>query len=135
MSENFALRHRATGVYRLECKDCYNASKQTAYRLSPEKREQQKQAQLQLKARNKQFVWDYLRNHPCVDCGETDIVVLEFDHVRGEKYKNVSLIAGCSSGLQTLISEIEKCEVVCANCHRKRTAMRSGWAKAAYGTS
>ena len=39
-------------------------------------------------------LYDYLEQHHCVDCGENDPVVLEFDHVRGEKAYNVSAM-GC----------------------------------------
>jgi hypothetical protein len=77
------------------------------------------------RAANKAFIIDYLRVHPCVDCGETDIVVLEFDHLR-DKRANVSyLIQG--GEMQRLCEEIEKCDVVCANCHRRRTARRANW--------
>src|SRR3546814_8531418 len=65
----------------------------------------------------------HLRAHPCVDCGETDPVVLEFDHLR-DKVGNVSAMVH-SNELWRLVDEIEKCEVVCANCHRRRTARRA----------
>jgi len=64
-------------------------------------------------------------NHPCVGCGETDPVVLEFDHVRGEKKWNVAMCYGRS--MESLVEEIAKCEIRCANCHRRRTAEHRGW--------
>ena len=75
---------------------------------------------------------EYLLSHPCVDCGEKDPVVLEFDHVRGVKEWNVSLLVRSNSSWKRVLEEIEKCEVVCANCHKRRTAERcpEGWAKA-----
>ena len=79
---------------------------------------------------NEGFVLDYLKAHPCMDCGETDPVVLEFDHVRGAKRNLVSTLAHQGYTLGTLVTEIEKCDVVCANCHRRRTAQRGNFYKA-----
>jgi L-lysine 2,3-aminomutase len=70
-------------------------------------------------------VIEYLREHPCVDCGETDPIVLEFDHLR-DKIANVSAMALAKRPWRVILAEIEKCEVVCANCHRRRTLARSG---------
>jgi hypothetical protein len=67
----------------------------------------------------------YLRTHPCVDCGESNPVVLEFDHLR-DKLDNVSGLVRRLTNWTVIEKEIEKCEVVCANCHRIRTAQRSG---------
>ena len=63
--------------------------------------------------------------HPCVDCGESDIVVLEFDHLR-DKTANVSYLISTGE-IPRIKEEIAKCEVVCANCHRRRTSERGGW--------
>ena len=71
----------------------------------------------------KVFVLEYLLTHPCVDCGETDIRVLDFDHVDPALKKgnvaSISQSGNCS--LKTLIAEIAKCMVRCSNCHRKKT--------------
>ena len=71
----------------------------------------------------------HLETHPCVDCGETDIIVLEFDHVgeAGSKEFIISNAARDGIGIKRLKAEIAKCEVRCANCHRKKTYERSGW--------
>lgn len=75
-------------------------------------------------AKNQAFMLQYLLDHPCVDCGEDDIVVLQFDH-QGNKVADVSRMRYCS--LTKLKEEILKCEVVCANCHARRTAAQFGW--------
>lgn len=67
---------------------------------------------------NKNFVAEYLKNHFCVDCNNSDPIVLEFDHVRGIKFKNVCDLVRGGYPLKTLKNEIEKCDVRCANCHR-----------------
>lgn len=69
-------------------------------------------------------MWDYLLKHPCVDCGETDPVVLEFDHVRGLKKYFVSTLIRKGYPILTIKREIMKCDVRCANCHRRVTAER-----------
>ena len=61
---------------------------------------------------------NYLASHPCVDCGITEIDVLEFDHVRGKKLFNIR--SGVHSFTETQ-EEIAKCEVRCANCHVRKT--------------
>lgn len=73
------------------------------------------------------FILDYLKTHPCVDCGETNPVVLEFDHVRGEKYFNIGRASTHNISLPRLEAEMAKCDVRCANCHRKRTYIEAGY--------
>ena len=71
------------------------------------------------------YILEYLLKNPCVDCGEADPVVLEFDHVRGIKRDSVSVLK--RSSLKAVKEEIKKCEVRCANCHRRKTAKQFGW--------
>ena len=69
-------------------------------------------------------IWSHLLAHPCADCGETDPIVLEFDHLRDKLY-NISSMVRTVLSWAPIRREIEKCEVVCANCHRRRTAQRA----------
>ena len=71
------------------------------------------------------FLMAYFRDHPCADCGETDPVVLEFDHLRDKKFV---IAAGIRNrNWNDVLDEIAKCDVVFANCHRRRTAKRGGF--------
>ena len=71
--------------------------------------------------RNKEYVKAHLEKSPCIDCGISDIRVLEFDHVRGVKHKNISDLSKHGASIKKLQEEIDKCEVRCANCHRIKT--------------
>jgi ribosomal 50S subunit-associated protein YjgA (DUF615 family) len=67
----------------------------------------------------------FLHRHPCVDCGETDPLVLEFDHLEDKEFN-------IGQGLRDrawreVLAEMKKCDVVCANCHRRRTNRRGGF--------
>lgn len=64
---------------------------------------------------------NYLLRNPCIICGETDIRVLEFDHVTPET-KSFNIGDRSNRTWPTLLKEIEKCRVLCANCHRRHTA-------------
>lgn len=90
-----------------------------------------KETQRKIRVRNKAYLRKYLEEHPCVDCGETDIRCLEFDHIdRSTKSQNVGRM--CSSMHYSLVriqKEIEKCIVRCANCHRKKTYFDMNWTK------
>jgi hypothetical protein len=77
--------------------------------------------------RNARFIVSYFLDHPCVDCGESDPIVLEFDHVRGEKEDSVAALVNHACSIERLRKEVDKCEVRCANCHRRRTAQQRGW--------
>ena len=69
----------------------------------------------------------YLLAHPCVDCGESDVRVLEFDHREDEKkLAEVSVLVARLVAWERIEAEIAKCDVRCANCHRRVTAERAG---------
>lgn len=58
---------------------------------------------------------------PCMDCGGTyPTSVMDFDH-RDPSEKSFTISQKRQCGLQMLLAEIAKCDVVCANCHRIRT--------------
>lgn len=73
---------------------------------------------------------DDLKSAPCVDCGKVyPPYVMHFDHVpgRGIKLFNIGAWTGgrTVSTMESLLEEIAKCDLVCANCHAIRTWERS----------
>jgi hypothetical protein len=74
----------------------------------------------------REYVWNYMLEHPCVECGETDPRVLTFDHVdpADKKYTIASMR---SYPLTSVKREIAKCRVLCANCHMRHTYSQRGW--------
>lgn len=77
----------------------------------------------------KDYLVSYLKEHPCIDCGESDPVVLEFDHVTGTKENSICRMTFIGCSLAKIQKEIEKCVVRCANCHRRKTAKQLGYYK------
>jgi hypothetical protein len=69
-----------------------------------------------------------LKKSKCIDCENNQWAVLEFDHVRGEKIREVSYLM-VSSCIEKIQEEIDKCEIRCANCHRLKTMKQFGWAR------
>lgn len=64
------------------------------------------------------------KNKPCFDCGILyPYWIMQFDHVRGIKNFNIGTM-WYKKGLQKILEEIEKCDIVCANCHAERTFRR-----------
>lgn len=108
------------------CKSCAIAARVDHY--------QTHRAETLLVVRQRQMVlrkqlWQLRVGQSCQDCGETDPVVLDFDHVQGTKRWNVSSMVNSGYSWESILGEVKKCEVVCANCHRRRTAKRAGWTR------
>lgn len=79
-----------------------------------------------LKSKEFEYIYRYFQSHPCIDCGESDIRVLEFDHKdRANKKDAVSILITRGIPFRKIVEEIGKCDVRCANCHRKKTANES----------
>lgn len=70
----------------------------------------------------KKWIYKYQKDHPCVDCGESDVLSLDFDHIKGRKRYNIAhafMIKNMT--VAKLKTEVAKCEIRCGKCHRIRT--------------
>jgi hypothetical protein len=120
--------------YGSKCRDCMKIYRKAHYLANPERIKANVQAAREERKRGiEKYLLEYLLEHPCIDCGNNDPRVLEFDHINPAlKTINVSQLLGGDHIWSTVYEEIVKCEVRCANCHRIRTqrqfsTFRVGW--------
>ena len=118
--EDFSKQSKSPNGYGSYCKECKNKIDKERYHSDIKYKQKKRDQKAEFTKRNQQFVYEYLLLHPCVDCGETDPIVLEFDHIYG-KDKGISQMISKHS-LERIKNEIEKCDIRCANCHRRKTA-------------
>lgn len=75
-------------------------------------------------------MFNYLLDKSCVHCKISDPRVLEFDHLkRHEKEHSISMLLRDAWSWEPVQKEIDKCRILCANCHRIHTAKQMGWKK------
>ena len=127
--DEFNFKVRSLGLRQPWCRDCQHGHQRTWYEKHTEQEKDRTQRRrVKVREEAREFVYQYLSTHPCVKCGETDPVVLEFDHIRGKAANVGTLItSGCS--LERIKLEISLCQVLCSNCHRKKTAEEYKWSK------
>lgn len=118
-SNDFARNRTKSDGLQNVCRVCTKTYNRQRYIEDPQR---QLAANRVTKERNRQRFIDYKQTLSCTDCGNVDWRVLEFDHL-SDKIGNVSELA-IHWSWERLMTEIEKCEVVCANCHRIRTHER-----------
>jgi hypothetical protein len=120
---DFSWRRRAKFQRDTFCRACRAAYGKEHYAANRQRYIDQARARKQAAARERYaFLIRFLHEHPCVDCGETDPVVLEFDHLADKEFNIGQGFA--ERNWESVLAEMQKCEVVCANCHRRRTARR-----------
>ena len=87
-----------------------------------------KDSQKRIRERNRQYIIEYLTKNPCSSCGEKDLLVLDFDHIiPATKKHNVSrMVSSQHHSIKAIQTEIDKCQVLCANCHRRKTYKERG---------
>lgn len=127
-SKDFNYKNKTKGVLSPHCKTCTRAYLKAHYNTNRDYYlRKAKLRNLQVRNKVKEYIWSYLSTHACIDCGEKDPVVLEFDHMSNKTSDVASLVY--SNSFEKVVREISKCEVRCANCHRRKTALEGSWYK------
>ena len=126
--EEFNWRYKSLGVRHPCCKECQRTFRRSWYEGSAKERhlENVKERKHRVRDEARQYVWLYLTTHACISCGESDPRVLEFHHRYG-KDRAISEMVGGGYPIHTIQAEIDKCDVLCANYHRKLTMNEKGW--------
>lgn len=116
----FNFRYRASGIRHSYCKDCGKGLTRSHYR-NHKRQYLKRNARSYLKRRE---LIRGMKSRPCADCGiQYPYYVMDFDHREGET-KEYELSRTERMTIRAIMREIEKCDVVCANCHRERTHQR-----------
>jgi hypothetical protein len=122
----FGYRSRSRGTRHHICRSCtsdYNREWWVKNRVVQMPRIRRNRAKRDREL--EQRIWDILFDNACVDCGETDLAVLHFDHLR-DKVRDISTMWRSQRSWKAVELEIAKCEVRCANCHARKTARERG---------
>lgn len=115
--------YRRGDGYQAYCKRCNNESRATYYQHNKRRYKDNKQA---LRGRLQEEVNEIKRLTPCADCGRHfPPCAMDFDHLEGAtKVDTISNLVLHKQSRPLVLAEIEKCELVCACCHRVRTHNR-----------
>ncbi|GAA2046074.1 hypothetical protein GCM10009819_37200 [Agromyces tropicus] len=124
----FNIRARSADGRQSVCRECNSARARRYYAENLDTRRRAVAAQVaKTRAAHLQRIGKYLLEHPCVDCGQRDVRVLDVDHREGvEKSAEVMRLAKAAYSWRRVRAEIAKCEVRCRNCRAIVTYERMG---------
>jgi mannitol-specific phosphotransferase system IIBC component len=95
-----------------------NNSKHGKKSHTQKKKEQSRKSRKRAVKRNRKYVDAHKLINPC-PCGETESCCLSFHHENGDKTGNISDMVNRGYGINRIQKEIDKCTVLCLNCHAK----------------
>jgi hypothetical protein len=125
--EEFPLRNRFTQRRQSYCMDCRSEMGKDWYERNKDyQKANARKHSNEYRDAIREYLWNYLLNHPCESCGERDPVVLEFHHT-GEKAMAIAEMVTRVTSIERLEEELKKTQVLCSNCHRRLTAKERGW--------
>lgn len=113
---HFKVKYIKTGKLQSYCIDCQRQYRKQHYEQNKEK---YKKLIEKRKREIRDLYTDYKRNLRCSHCGEDESCCLEFHHRDNNKESNVSSMPFEGNSWESIKKEIDKCIVLCANCHRK----------------
>lgn len=123
---DFPFKNKTKNTYSTRCFVCQRQYAKNHYQANRDQYiERNHLRRKQRTDENSAYIEEYLSTHPCVDCGEKDPIVLQFDHLKDKEFGIGSYQREVD--IERLKKEISKCEVRCANCHQRKTCRELGW--------
>lgn len=115
--DSFRWKDKANGKKHSQCKECQSTQEKLRYQKDAVRREAVLSRAKTLKERNEEYIIQK-KSCGCAKCGEKRHYVLDFHHKNPQEKSNTINNLRTSS-YQVLDAEIEKCIVLCSNCHRE----------------
>lgn len=115
---HFRWRNKTKGVLHSQCKNCEKQSDKIRYANSASRQISIKTRAEQQKEIN-QYIVEQRKLCGCQKCGEKRLYLMEFHHINAEDKINTIAHMIKSASSESLIAELNKCLVLCANCHRE----------------
>ncbi len=114
----FNWKNKSKGIRQWVCRECHSKYLRTHYRQNPT-------TYLNSTKKTRKKLLEYIKeakNLPCKDCGvKYPYYVMDFDHRNSKEKKFIISKFNQIGSFEKIKTEIAKCDVVCANCHRERT--------------
>lgn len=130
LETDFLFRNKEKGIRKTICSSCSKEYSKYHYKHNKSKYlESAKKCNTNKRQHNRKKMLEYLKDKCCVDCGNTDIRVFDFDHKDRSNKKYIIGFILNRYKWESVLQEIEKCEIRCANCHRIKTCKQFNWFK------
>lgn len=130
---DFFYRNKRSAKLHAQCKQCYIEKRRAQwksyyYKHGSKYRQNAVARNRRLKVKLRAQMLAYLSDKACAHCGNADIRVLDFDHIDPKtKSFSIARAIGDITRWDKILEEIKKCQILCANCHKIKTAQEQGW--------
>ena len=119
--DEFSFHDKNRGTRQYMCKSCHSEMNRSRYERKKDDIERvNKESNVRRVEEAQRYIYEVLSYSICEDCGAYDFTVLTFHHVRGNKKVNIADMASRGYSLEAIKMELEKCIVLCFNCHMRR---------------
>lgn len=114
---------------RKKCRSCNREYQAKWISDNRERHRERVRKSLSIKRKNNTILYlSLFEKKSCIDCGESRIPTLDFDHIDPSTKKfNISQGFRLNYSWEDILEEVDKCEIRCANCHRIKTSIDNNW--------